>query len=88
MTTDTSSAGYTSDTASFFLNVKDHPLKMDIAAQHFFHVAALLAGHQRSGVNLRKDLLRREGLGKQFAAFHPLPHVLQQPAEGLCRAAA
>ena len=53
------------------------PLEADVAGQHFVDVAALLARHQRRGVNLGNDPLRRERIGKQFSAFDPLAHVLQ-----------
>src|SRR5208282_6167622 len=58
-----------------------HPLIRDIAAQNFFHVAALLARHQCGRVHFWKDLLGGEGIGEQLAAFYPLPYVSQQPQQ-------
>ena len=59
------------------LESQGQPLKRDIAAEHFFHVAAFLTRHQRGGVNPRKHSLRRKGVGQQLAALHPVPHILQ-----------
>src|SRR4029077_556355 len=53
------------------------PLKIDIAAQHFINVSAFLPGQQRCAVNLWYHGMRGESVGKQLAAFHPLPNVLQ-----------
>ena len=53
------------------------PLESDVARQHFVNVSALLARHQRGGVDLWDDTLGGEGVGEQLSAFDAITDVLE-----------
>jgi len=61
----------------FLAKTHRQPLKINVAVQYLIDVSALLPCHQRGGVDLWHDGMRRESIGKQFAAFHSLPDILQ-----------
>src|SRR5208337_79090 len=59
-----------------------HPLIRNVAAQNLFHAAALLSGHQRGRVHLRKNLLGGKRIGQQLASLDPFAYVFEQPKQG------